>query len=482
VLTLGAAEVFFRTFAARRGHVVLDDELGWRPAPNYQNVHLQENQDGTTYHVSVTQDERGFRAFGDPASDRPKVFVIGDSFTQATHVSDNRTYYAVMGECLDAEVFAWGLDGAGTLQEYMAVDRYLDEIRPDLVVWQYCSNDFVNNSYQLELNSEYNNNGLIRPYLEGDRIVYRMPKPYPGLVSFLSVKSYLVRFVLEKVYRIEASRETDSIEREMGKYGLDLPEFNEAFQVTGRLMQQVKQRAGDVPVVTFECDTTSPKSSAALREVSSRSNLAFVHEVDEVLTQARKGGAPIFVADGAHWNEAGHELVGETLSSYLAREYADLFVDAGGVTTYDLVAHLADAGTYCGVHDPDFVHVDSLTIDGRWQPVLFEHPDSRVCYQLSLDAGTTLAFDLALAPETWDKAGDGVDFAIYVESDRGTEQVFGHYIDPKQKQEDRRWHPFTVDLSDYHGPVTLIFETGGGPAGDTSYDWAVWGNLRLFKP
>ena len=68
-------------------------------------------------------------------------------------------------------------------------------------------------------------------------------------------------------------------------------------------------------------------------------------------------------------------------------------------------------------------------------------------------------------------------------SGQGTEQVFSTYIDPKQDEADRRWHPYVIDLSDYAGQVvTIIFETGTGPAGDYRYDWAGWGAPRLLKP
>ena len=54
------------------------------------------------------------------------------------------------------------------------------------------------------------------------------------------------------------------------------------------------------------------------------------------------------------------------------------------------------------------------------------------------------------------------------------------YIDPKRNEDDRRWHPHTIDLSGYAGQtVTITFETGVGPAGDERFDWAGWGAFRL---
>ncbi|MCJ7537380.1 MAG: hypothetical protein MUO57_17780, partial [Anaerolineales bacterium] len=65
----------------------------------------------------------------------------------------------------------------------------------------------------------------------------------------------------------------------------------------------------------------------------------------------------------------------------------------------------------------------------------------------------------------------------------GEQQVFSTYIDPKNDEFDRRWHPYTVDLNEYAGQeVSIIFETDTGPAGDYRYDWAGWGELRLLVP
>jgi len=147
----------------------------------------------------------------------------------------------------------------------------------------------------------------------------------------------------------------------------------------------------------------------------------------------------------------------------------------------DFVAHLAEAEV--ASPGPDYVHNDYWTIDGEERRVLFMHPDSHVQYMVQVPKGAVLAFDVATAPESWDKPGDGVTFAVYIESEQGTEQVFSTYIDPKWDESARRWHPFMVDLGDYAGQtVNVAFETTSGPAGDDRYDWAGWGTPRLLIP
>jgi len=156
-------------------------------------------------------------------------------------------------------------------------------------------------------------------------------------------------------------------------------------------------------------------------------------------------------------------------------------------TTYDFIEHLGDAQRTSPLPEGETVEARMWVIEESPRRVLYQHPAfsgaSRIAYSVHIERKAVLAFDVAMAPGSWDQPGDGVTFAIYVESDQGAEQIFSTYIDPKQNAADRRWHSHTIDLNAYAGQtVTLIFETGTGPAGDYGYDWAGWGEPRLLRP
>src|SRR5262245_33273184 len=116
------------TYVGDLSPITLDSELGWRATENYRSKGLKYSSDGSSYLATASQDERGFLMFGNLSSAKPRVFVIGDSFTQATAASDQQTYYAVLQRLLDVEVFAYGSGGYGNLQEFMILERYLDLI------------------------------------------------------------------------------------------------------------------------------------------------------------------------------------------------------------------------------------------------------------------------------------------------------------------------------------------------------------------
>ena len=73
-------------------------------------------------------------------------------------------------------MFAYGTGGYGTLQEYLVLDEVIDEIQPTMILWQFCTNDFINNDHDLEVASTLNNNGWIRPYWEKGQAQLRSPK------------------------------------------------------------------------------------------------------------------------------------------------------------------------------------------------------------------------------------------------------------------------------------------------------------------
>jgi hypothetical protein len=311
LLPFFVGEIYLRIFHTRV--IILDNELGWKATPNYIYSGFQESIDGFRYYTQVSQNDQGFRIFGDLASNRPKLFVIGDSVTQAIHASDDKTYYAIIGKRLEVEIFAYGISGAGTLQEYMIFDKYFDEISPDIVLWQYCPNDFINNSYNLELKTRENYNGMIRPYLEADKIVYRLPLPYPDIVLFFVQHSQVFRFIVGRIYLLQVNS-PDTIEAEIMELGFKHDGFEKSYQTTNRIMAMVKNRADKRPVFAFNCSYAQPFHDA-FKKISQNQGIDFI-EVD-VIAEGQKSGQVVLAGDGGHWNHTGHALAGEIISRYL---------------------------------------------------------------------------------------------------------------------------------------------------------------------
>ncbi len=188
-----------------RGVITLDKELGWLPTPNYSYSGELVDADGKPYAVNIQTDSAGYRTFGNPHSDsRKKVLFLGDSFTHAMHVSNDKTYYGILAKELDIEVFSIGVEGYGTLQEYMMLEKIIDDIKPDVVVLQFCSNDFINNHYDLELGAIGNNNRMRRPYFWENEITYRTPSKFAAISNFAASYSRFLYLVLSRIDMLRA--------------------------------------------------------------------------------------------------------------------------------------------------------------------------------------------------------------------------------------------------------------------------------------
>jgi len=132
--------------------------------------------------------------------------------------------------------------------------------------------------------------------------------------------------------------------------------------------------------------------------------------------------------------------------------------------------------------DPTFVKKCEFTIDGVSKPALLEHPPTEVRYRIRLPRKSSLEFSLIMPPETWDKLeGEGVVFEVAVQNiQRQRERIFSRYINPKHNKADRKWHDYSVDLSDFGDKtVDLIFTTAPGPKENTNYCTAGWGDLGI---
>ena len=155
--------------------------------------------------------------------------------------------------------------------------------------------------------------------------------------------------------------------------------------------------------------------------------------------------------------------------------------------SYDFIERFDETRRTSPTPEGEIIEAKAWTILGETKRVLYQHPalsgSSWLACTIEVGRGSVLSFDVATDPGSWEQPGDGVTFAVYVVSDRGTEQVFSTYIDPKRDPESRRWHPYALELSEYADQtVSIIFETGAGPVRDYRYDWAGWGAPRLLEP
>lgn len=306
---------------ANHGLVSNDTKLGWRTSPNiYYRVSLKDALK-KTYKVHVATDEHGFRSFGDTNSGKTKLFFVGDSFTAAMTVSNDKTYHAQVGAILgDVEVFAYGAGGYGSLQEFMILDQYLDLIKPDIVVWQFYENDFLDNDHDLDFMKFFYNAGTPRPYLDlVGNVLYRYAT-YDNL--FWELPVWIAENVrLLKILNARFSRLMNGpVPEDIADSAATREAFSRSERVTRMIMEQVKRRAGKIPVYLF-CVTDKKPYYDAIRNICNSAGIRFIAGVPRGLSEyERERPRSTRAADGEHLNEKGNSVVAEQIVRALNEE------------------------------------------------------------------------------------------------------------------------------------------------------------------
>jgi len=298
--------------------IELDERLGWRAAANVTSDHTAEDAEGKAYSVRYRTEDHGFRFFGDTASSAPKLLVLGSSFTHAVEVSNEDTYYARIKDDLGVELFACGVGGHGSLQQFLMLDQYVDRIAPDLVLWQLCPNDLINNSFDLEWRSRINNNSTRRPYLSPDgAISYALPRPFASVRRFARAHLHFVSFLFFRIDRRGASKR-DSVEFEIAAVGAKHEGLRRSARITQEIFRRAKERCTGVPVVAF-CVPEQQPFSDEMRRIAIDQGFLYCDSVIGALAEADASGTCLFAADGTHWNAAGHRVVGGQLAEFIRK-------------------------------------------------------------------------------------------------------------------------------------------------------------------
>jgi len=317
----------YRLVRAARGDISVsimevDKELGWLPTAGYAFDGNKRDASGQPKSVNSIIDAERFQAFGDVMSDRPKILIVGDSFTQAVRVPREETYYAVLERMLPAEIFAFGTNGYSTLQEIMIAERYVPTIKPSILLLQFHFADFYNNSVELETLSWRYNNGLRRPFLRLDgRIEYVLPRRLASVREFTTNHSRVIYFLWNQWDSFWARR-GDPIQSEIEQETSYVESYRDAVKITGQLFRRLKEGVGEqTRVIVFATDNRQPYYDD-FRQLIRESGLESIEEVPQAFAQVDAERAGVFSADGIHWGIDGHHIAATAIVSYLTSEEA----------------------------------------------------------------------------------------------------------------------------------------------------------------
>jgi hypothetical protein len=294
--------------------LVRDPELGWRPNGELSLERALVDASGVAYRARVTTERDGFRRFPD-ANGRPRILIIGDSFTHAVEVGDQRAYWAVFARRHpDYAVFAIGAGGYGTLQEALLLERVGPRVRPDIVIWQFCDNDLINNLFEAERASARHNNLTRRPYWEG-ATVQRDPAPWPFATLgrwYEATGLRALKIAQAHGFRLLGALRGEAAEDGFGGAGGSALKVH-AIAATEAILKGI--RASPRTHLSFNACRSGGED---FRTISEASGLYFLGDYGPRIA-ARRSEREVFAGDGRHLNERGHAVLGVLLAADFAK-------------------------------------------------------------------------------------------------------------------------------------------------------------------
>jgi len=297
---------------------VLDTIYGWHVQEGYHYQGRMRDKCDSSYAVNISFGKNGFRRWGNPAViDKKKVLFLGDSYTAAVQTGDDHLFYKIIGDSLPLEVFAFGAAGFGNTQEAMFLERYVNEVKPDIVVWQFCSNDFMDNYWELEKAAIYRVR-MKRPYiLEDGNTVYHWEEEYPRTVRPYSNFLY---FILKRIAKITGTFDQapkEPAEKFIGEQGLAYPLFAKSVKMTDAVIKKVKSvLPASTKLIAFDADGYQPQYDQ-FKRLCSENNIPFVDGLANMVSDAENKGQCVRSDDGYHWNNRGNAMVAQFLINYL---------------------------------------------------------------------------------------------------------------------------------------------------------------------
>jgi hypothetical protein len=247
---------------------------------------------------------------------------LGDSTTHAHEVSTGAAYYDMVETLGNGRYSVWaaGVAGYGSLQEYLLLLKIYDDIQPEIIIWQLDYNDVTDNVYELD-RASLSSPMRLRPYLNpsSGQLTFRNPGLLPFTVShgarfLLSQLAGLdIRFDLGVIPRIERwLRPLDGQRQMLEQQGLN---------VLDRVVAETRHRfpASRVIGLALMGDMVEDR---AFEEIFRRHGAAYWPNFTAHVRRATSEPTDCRPWD-RHWNHTGNRIAGNLIAEGLTEALRD---------------------------------------------------------------------------------------------------------------------------------------------------------------
>jgi lysophospholipase L1-like esterase len=285
--------------------------MGWVTKKNFTKNFKLTDFYGNKYEGLYKTNTFGAREVGHPDS-KKKILVIGDSFTMDAHTGNSSSWFGILHKGLENEygknftISAIGGGGYGTNQQYLIADQFMKQSNfdPDLVILQFCINDFMNNSHEWESQTSNYGQFLRRPYYVSNNHLFYHNFFLTEIVrskifSKLKLPNYLIL-----LYSIFDERYSTTL--------IDKSIKDKSVLLTQELLVKLKNIFKTDYVYAFNCKESNIYPENAWSKTLNESGFITFQAPSKNLKMI-ENTVKIFFRDGGHYNELGNKVMGEEI-------------------------------------------------------------------------------------------------------------------------------------------------------------------------
>ena len=315
-------EIIYRLLKGQERIYRNDGELGWAPKENVIiSGKIKRSFKGRYYKSNYSTNNIGIRSLKNKylRNEYPtkplKILTIGDSFIGDNHASNEDSWFGVLQNLSQGafRVYAYGIGGSGTSQQFRAFNKLQSVIRPDILLIQYCVNDPLNDSFEYGKRSIIRNQDLRRPYYKNGEFYFR--EDSKSKLYRLLYKSYLFQKVDLIITNLQFKIFNDYIPKSLSSNDVENI-LNHWEYVYTNYVQHTKAN-GINDIWTISCAPSIIKKNEPYftrwKEVSEKLDVKVFHSFSKEPYSAHLSGKDIFLEDGNHLNDIGNEIAGEAL-------------------------------------------------------------------------------------------------------------------------------------------------------------------------
>ena len=315
-------EVIIRLFFEISGKKRLfkaDPVIGWIPKENVKYTKKLLSSTKREYKVNYSTDNNGFRFISEKkginskSNPRKRILVIGDSFTGGLYSSDDKSWFAYLDEGLNLDVFAYGIPGSGTLQQWLVYKNLKKIIKPDILLIQACTNDIFNDSLEYSYKTISRNQALRAPYLKDEKIYYR-DEIYVKIYRFLLNRSnffYLVDYQLSvlqsKFFNVKDLLNDENLDKAIANWE----------KIYSNYINEVKND-GVQEIWSVNCGSSIDprieiKNFNTWISSSKKNDLRIFVKPNDKIYQEFLNNKDVYVLGGGHLSDIGNKIFGKSL-------------------------------------------------------------------------------------------------------------------------------------------------------------------------